>query len=469
MSARRQPAWFLPAWFLPVVLVLASPLWAEEAPGTLSLKGAPAHVVPPPSTWTRTVRTPGAGQWYVHYAGPAKTWVEARVFPVQGDAKADVVLMQAVDTYRRGLGAGGFGMPTRKPIDILGCEGADGTIQLVVGQQVFEGHARLLRLPRARWAFALGGALRGGDKAHADAVKAFVTSLLPTEPVFYAPTFEAADLDRAVVRPADEPAVTLAQVVAVEALVEAGMGARLPVSERPRLRSILIEEARDGSPKTREGFRQSAEAVRAMGELPPAKRAETMRALGARVLEQVQARAKDGGRAAAKLVLLWRDARKTVAGTVEDGLPLQSLGSLLEMDLFLASVAADREIPLSAARRDALQRSVAEAWPTLTKAERDALRGAGAQWAALRHAWDQARAPARFAFRRGVLARLLPGAKEAVEALGDGAALKRWMAAQVGSDRQPELVTAAFALTAADRQALLDLLGTHAAGYRFGW
>ena len=95
-------------------------------------------------------------------------------------------------------------MPTRQAIEILGCEGAEGTIQLVVGTDVFLGLRACFGLPRARWAFALGGALAGGDRALADAVKTFVASLEPTEPVFYRADVPGADLDRAVVREGDE-------------------------------------------------------------------------------------------------------------------------------------------------------------------------------------------------------------------------------------------------------------------------
>lgn len=457
-----------------LVLLLASTASGGEAREPVGLKGAPGVFTPPAGTWKERAESLAAGQWFAEYEAAAAL-MRVHVFPVKHGTDPEPVLTQAIDTFFRGLDVHGFGVPSRRAIDVWGCPGASASIMAQVGGRRVSGRAKIVLLGGHQWGFAIGYASSEATRAQREAVNAFVAGLEPREPVFYERRFHTPKAyERIALRvPGDEP-LTAGAFAAVERVIEAGIGARFPLAIMPPIREALVADAKKGTARTRAGYRATAEALEAAAGFDEAKRNANMRALGRRILEAILERANLGYAPALQFARAWHEFRGLRIGTEEDGLTAGDLANRIEMSEFLASVAADRELKAQGALRQGLVERVNERWKDIPKEERAGWRTIGALWSALRYAWDHAQPAGRLAFRRAVAAALHDGAATPGAAVRTERELKAWLAGlNRAGDREEagaELLRNAFDLSLAERRALIDTLGVEDAyGFHFGW
>jgi len=449
-------------------------LGAEPAP--VDLEGAAATVTPPSGRWRRTAQSLGPDQWFVQYLSEdGGVLLRTFVFPVRQSRDPSSLLMQAVDTFFRGIGVEGFGMPSRRTRAVWGAVAADGDLNAAVKGVKVVGSARLLLAGPDTWALAIGYAPADGPVEVRDAVRRFTGSLEPRDPRFYARVFRsAADLAAVVLKPKDEEVLTGADLAALHLILEAGAGVRFPLAARTSILDTLIAEAAQNTPAGRAAYRQAAPALEKSAALSAEERAQGMHTLGRRMLEALFTRANEMHEPAMRFSNLWRHLRTVAVGTSVDGLSVAALASANEMSAFLASVAADREVVLEGKAGVDLQKTLTEdleaRWASLDAAEKTALRAAGATWAHLRRAFDLAQQEDRAAFRRALVAELSdPGSREAVSALHPGRPLMAWMHARRSPERAVGLVRRAFALTATQRAELIGLLAVEEKPHQLGW
>jgi hypothetical protein len=457
------------------LLSVTAPAVGEDAdaPAPLALEGAPGIVRPPKGEWTRRTGTLAPGQWFIEFRGANDVLLRVHVFPALQYAEPEKVLLQAVDVFFRGMGVQGFGLPMRRPLEVWGCPAVEGAVTAVRGGARVKGRARLVRLSASHWGFAIGIAPVAAPAAAHDAVHDFARSLEPAEPRFYERRFHRpVQHEVVVVRKREEDPVTLGHVASVQALLEAGIGARFPLALWPQVREALRADAERGPPATRKGFRESAEALQKVLAMEPPKRTAALAEIGKRILQAVLDRAREGYDPAVRFAFAWREMRRLSIGQADDGLTTGQLAHLVEMSEFLASVAADRAVVADRDVRAKLHARLAKRWPEMAAEERKAMRGAEGTWAVLRYAWDNATAERRLAFRAAVAARLTPAAPGAVPEDGrrDARALKRWMDGRAREGLDAALLDAAFDLTMSARRTLVVALGVEdAADYHFGW
>lgn len=466
----------LPALLL--LAVLAPRVRAEEAPARepVEVEGAAAVVTPPDLPGEAATTAPG--QWQLTYTGKGRFHrMQVRVFPVRDLREPGPVLMQALDTLVRNNGFGAFGATARSTSEVYGRPVADAAIQVSIDGRVARGHARLLLATDTRWAFAWGlvtaPELSRGTLAR---IQRFTKSLEPRDPTFHTPRFrDAAALARTVHQSAREQPITGGHLRGVAALIEAGLGRRLPVAARTNLETMLLLDVQRGTPETRTGYRQSAEDVVRSMQLDPEAREARMQALGQRILDAIRARAKQAYAPAVGALRIWTEDGRAVADADDGPLTAGTVEAELELATFLLAVARDRPVEIPEPLRRGHRAALAEAWPTASPALRADRRAVRATWARLRHAWDTAKPEARNAFRFALVNRLGAALPEAVRnaaplpAAGDLRGLKRWLAEHGTVFARPEAVATALTLSAEARAALIDVLGVDAAGYQFGW
>jgi hypothetical protein len=464
------PRWALLAgWLAALACALSSPALAAEE--RLALVGAPASVRAPDGEWERQTDVPAAGQWRATFRRPAHgTILEARVFPVKGSVDPAAVLLQAVDLLSEGLGAGGFGLPSRRSFGLDGRPAAEGSISAVASGVRLAGSARIVLASDHAWAFAWGVTRADGPVAEMDAVKAFARSLLPSEPGFYDPTFRERELDLPVLAPEGEEPVTQGHLVAVEGLVEAAASLRFPLAARPDLRDAFLRDARTGTANTRRGYRECALAVAKAAAEDPAARAASMAALGKEIVAAILTRSSEGHEPAQDVLRVLERQKSIVVGTEADGLAEHAAEAYLESAAFLASLVRDGPVsPSLETRRDRLA-GLSARWATLAPEEKASFRRMSAEWPALRHAWDTATSDAKFRFRRAVAARLVPASEsDRVQRLATARDLKSWIETSEPLRAPDRLFGAAASLDSSERFSLLRVLGVEDGGYRYGW
>ncbi len=461
------------AFLLCVLLPLTAA--AEDKNKPIGLKGAPGVVTPPTGEWTQRNESLAPGQWHVEYRSKdGKAMMRAHVFPARPGSEPEPTLVQAVDVFFRGMNVGGFGLPTKRAVDVFGCPGAAGSLMASIGGGRVTGEVRVVRLTQHQWGLAIGYAPETAAAQRA-VIRAFVRSLEPQEPVFYDRRFhDPASLDRvAVVVPGGDK-LTAGHIAATVRVIEAGIDDRFPLAILPPLKAAMRADARKGTTKTRQGYRDTAEALKTATGFEPAKRDDSLTLLGRRVIDAILKRANSGYEPAVEFARAFNEARGLRAGKPEDGLTAGALASRMEMSEFLASIGADRELKITGEPRQALVRKVHAAWKDVSAEDREAWRKIGVLWAALRYAWDTALPEARFAFRKAVMGRLWKSTT--FDSLATTRLLKRHMIRERkmipdGAEGIDAFcVDRAFDLTPAERRALIDVLGVKDAyGFHFGW
>ncbi len=436
-------------------------------------EGAPARYRPPAGRWRVRAAAEAPGQAYEAYASTTSaTRLRIFTFPVRQTRDPAVLLSRAVDTFLRALGTDGFGFRSRRVLDVWGARAAEGTFAAVIDGRPVRGRGRLLEASRATGAFAVGIADEEAPAAEHDVVRAFVGSLEPSVPLFYARAFRSGkDLRQVVARAPGERDVLLSDVVAVELVLEAGVGARFPLSTRGVIRAALSADARAKTKTSRDAYREISAAMEKARGLAPDERLRGMRALGKRSLKALLQRASAGYPPALQYMNVWKRIRGLALGTEADGLTVGAAQCLGERSAFLASLAADRELKSDVARGNRIVAALKSRWKTLAAGEKQALRASGRTWASLRRTWDEAPPAARRALRRATLLALAgPTERAAIEALADERALMTYMRAHATDADGERYVMAAAALP---HQALIDLLGVlgprTAGGWDLGW
>jgi len=441
-------------------------------PQFLEAEGAAVRYRPPAGRWRVRASSDAPGQWYETYASTTSaTRLRVFTFPVRESRDPAVLLSRAVDTFVRSLGTDGFGFRSRRALDIWGARAAEGAFAAVIDGLPMSGQGRLLLTSATTWAFAVGLA-DDAAAAERDVVRTFVTSLEPSEPILYARAFRSAeDLRKVVAHGGGEEDVLLSDVVAVALVLEAGIGARFPLSTREVIYAALSEDAQAETKTTRAAYRETGAAMQKARGLAADERMRGMRALGQRILPALLQRASAGYPPALKYRNVWMRLRALAVGTKEDGLTVGAAQCLGERSAFLASLAADREVRNDVARTNRVVAALKTRWSTLSVEEKQALRTSGRTWAALRQAWDEATAEHRLGLRRATLVALsAPENRKEIEALGGGRALLTYLRAHATDEDAERYVQAAAVLP---RQAVVDLLGTLGqptpGGWALGW
>lgn len=440
-------------------LVGALPAAADD-PAVTALEGTRAVVSPPDGDYEHSTETPAPGQWQVAWRRGDGLVLEARVFPVQAATDPKAVLVQAVARLARTQGFEGFGIPSHGPVDVWGVDAADGRFEVAIDGKPRSGRCRLLRASAHQWAFAWG--LPGPDATPADrkVVLAFVESLEPHEPAFFFRPFRDEKELAMVVTPEGAPEVTGADVRALAGVLEIGVGMRLSLREAAsRLLAILTLHAR--RPGVRDLYVRARRVVDESASLPTGERHEQMAKAGRELLAALRTRAENGDELATSAV---RTFLLATPPAFEGGPSRSAVASREELALFLATVANDGP-PGAGPRAEAIS---AKDFAALPPSEQDAWRRAGATWAHLRQAWDQAAAPARFAFRRAV-ARELAGDEPPPVDAGPKALYRFMHGADDAEARVATLIERARALSGDDVAALIAVLGVEDAGFRLGW
>ncbi|MDJ0975801.1 MAG: hypothetical protein QNJ98_15170 [Planctomycetota bacterium] len=448
---------------------------AARAAEPMQLEGAPAVVIPPDLPGKPLTVAPG--QWQMTWTGKgAFHQLQARVFPVRGLKEPGPVLMQALDTLVRNNGFGAFGATARTTGRVWGRPHADAAIQVSINGQIARGHARLLLATDQQWAFAWGLVTSPElTRATLAEIQRFTKSLEPRDPTFHTPRFrDTAALQAVVYRTGREQPITGGHLRGVSALIEAGIGRRLPAATRRGLESMLLMDVRQGTPGTRQGYRASAEDVVRSMQLEPTARAERMQTLGKRIVEAIETRAKERYAPAVGALRIWTQDGAALAGEGAGALTRGDWLARVELAGFLLSIVRDEQTRIPQADLGAHRKAAIAYW-TEQGAEPSAVR---ALWARLRHAWDAAKPKGRQAFRHAVLKTLLMPHPDpdvdAAAALGlpEATALramKRWMGQHGGEYAKPWATTKALTLSHAELEALVETLGVDAAGYQFGW
>jgi len=440
------------------------------APQRVEFEGAPASVQPPAGTWLVRTDRPGPERWTEQYRREADGVVlQAAVFPVQTSRHPSQALPLVIDGFVRSLGTDGFGQQNRGGGLLLGAPAAWSGFVAVVDGKRMQGRARIVLADDGHWALALGMA---PDAAGADAlalVASFATSLQPSRATFYARRFvDPAVLAGPAIKPTGESAVSYRDLAAVQLVLELASGMRFPLAVQPTLLRSLSEEASQGAAASRASFREVGAALAKTATMAPAEREAGMRALGVRILEQIFNRALEGYAPANQYRLAWEAMGRPVVGDEKTGISSGAAQSLHEMSAFLASLAADREVPTSEALGQAVVDGLKARFDGLDADARADGAQTGATWARLRYAWDHAERERRVAFRRAVLTALVAEAdRPAVEALADEAAVLAWMHQHAADG--PAYARRAAVLGAAQRTALFAILGVEASGHHVGW
>ncbi len=434
---------------------------------------APASYQPPAGRWKLRSDEPAPSQWYEEYAAEkGATVLRVNVFPVRSGRDPSVTITRAVDIFVRSLGTDGVGFRQRGTRDVWGARGAEAAFSLVRNNVPLRGHARLILARDDMWAFAVGVTADDAPPAEHDVVEAFAKSLEPATPIFYARRFRSVeDMQAIVARAEGEPNVVFGHVMAVELVLEAGVGTRFPLATRSIVHEALRADAQAKLKQTRDAYRETHGALEKSKSLDPAVRLRGMRALGQRVLQALLERATAKYGPAVRYAGVWKRLRELALGSKDDGLTVGAAQCLHEMSAFLASLAADREVPTNATRSDRIVAALKERWSGLGKPAKEALRGTGTAWAGLRQAWDEAEPAARIDFRRAVALALAPAdpPKEAADVASERD-LMSWMRSTTTPEALDALVMRAAALAPGARADLLDVLAKPTpSGWELGW
>jgi len=433
---------------------------------------APVFFTPPAGRWREVGDSPAPGQAYEQFlSADRRTLLRLVVFPVRTGLDPQNVLMPTVDAFFRGLGVQGFGLPTRRALSLWGAPAAEATINAVLGGAKVLGEARLLLADPGTWVLTIGYGPADRPAAERQVIERFVRSLEPREARFYSPVFRGPGaLEAVVARPPGEAAIRMREIAAIELVLEAGVGARFPLSTRKLVRAALILDVQQGSPKTRSAYREAALALKKSESLEVAERERGLRALGKRILQAILNRSLEGYPPALKFAAVWKRLRGLSLGSREDGLTVGDAANLYELSAFLASLAVDREVTGDDRSGEALRRSLAKGWARLPPAEHRALRTIGATWAALRRAWDLALPAKRFLLRRALAVRLASeGERAALPALPDARSLWQALHAAERKVSDADLLRRATQLPAKERARLATLLGVAPKAHQLGW
>ncbi len=509
--------------------MLAPHTSAKDEP--LHLEGSSATIQAPPSSWAHTKHDEQAGQigctWTYKGSGAV---VSVLVFPVRREGTAKALLRQAVDTAVRGRTRSGFGMLDQKSFQILGRDGSDARIEIALAKEKALGHARLLRIADAQWAFAWGYAPEKAPADVAGLIKRVVTSLQTTDPALFTLRFdERPTFSREVVTVKGEEAIRREHIIALQLLLEASRGERYPVAVRPLLRKALVDDARRSKSKWRDGFREALRSVRKAEHQPLDVRRKLFTEWGTAIFAGYVLRSVRRELAGMKVTTIWEKLSAPVATHKGESLKTCDYSALAEMASFFASLGLDKGVPVSDEIQASLKKSLAKRWtslcdragfpdspaknkqaepkkddadsqskdaddpskrnespkkdesPALTddqkaaRAEVERLQHADRQWATLRYAWDRAAPEARLAFRKALVKRVFADSEEkskAIDALKNRAALKRWFEAQ-DAEQAPsadDIVRRMMEMTGEEREGLIEMLGVgDADDLRFGW
>ena len=441
-------------------------------PQRLTLEGAPASVQPPAGPWLGRTDRPGPDRWTEQWRRAEDgVLLQAAVFPARPGEHPATALVAIVDAFVRSLGTDGFGQTERGAGLVRGASAAWTAFAAMIGGARHSGRARIVQVEGNRWALAIGVAPDAAGPEAQALMTRYAESLLPDAATFYARRFvDPATLEKAVAGKAgdgDAP-VTARDVAAVQLVMELASGGRFPLAVQPTLRRALAQEAAQGSAASRASFRQVTQTLDETASMEPAKRLAGMRDLGKRVLEQIFERAMEGYGPANAYRLAWQGMGRAAIPHEQAPLSVAAMQSLAEMGAFLASLAADREVPAGETLTKALRDAVQEGYAALDDEARRDLAAAGSDWAALRYAWDHAAPEAKVAFRRAVLAALVaPAQRAAVEALPDELAVLDWM--QAHADAGEAYARRAVLLPRAARLALVAGLGVDAPSHPIGW
>lgn len=479
--ARGRAGRGLPLGRLPALLLLG--LWAASARGAPdappALPGAAVRLGPLPEGWAVERREPAPGQAVLHLRAPGgAAFVEARCFPAEplaGPLRA--TLQRAVGHWFRtahGLGGPAAGLLDLREVAVLGRPAAEAGVSTAWQGRAAAGHARLLRASAHQWVLALGVAPRT-DAATLALVEAFVAGLEPEVPAFYEPTFHAGEAFAEVVaRGPDGAPVTGSDLRAVGAAIEAALGARVALAQRPYLEAALRADLAAGGPAAARGYLAVGAFVRAF-EGDPEALAAGLADLGRRMVAALERRASGERYAPAVQLLLVLDRlSRVVVGTRADGLDQARAGAALEARAFFASLALDGPQQVSEAERAAWLAALAARWDGLTPEARAAWRASDRHWSALRRAFDGARPEARRALRRALAAALYPGPEGAPPRPPEAPrALRLWLDARPEAERAAARARA-LALEPAAFAALCAALGLGADdlardAYHHGW
>ena len=460
---------------LAVLLVGAWPAArADEPATTITLKGSPATVTPPPGEgWKRRVETPTAGQWSITLtSADGLVVLQAIAFPRDGspDDDQESLLRRAVDTMFRTLDVDGYGMPDVRTFRTMGVPGAEGRIEALAQRHKVAGHARILTPSETSYAFAWGVA-RADAADNVALVRDFVESLVPLAPRLYTPVFRAnlkADEELLVLE--DEKPVKRRDVDATMRLVELGLGSPLSAAWRERIESALRLELVRGPRTVRDTVRAAHEAFEApegpdATPITPQQRVELGRTLYLGHL----ARRLEGDTSAAGFVEAWHGAEQVLVDDDGDLLRALHVDAALEMAAFLGSLAADAARGVSPGERERLLPWWSERFREADAVTRARWRTLPVVWQRMRHLFDTATPQARRAFQRDVLA--LVHGDEAVAALPATSGPAE-MLAFIGAHRPPgpEAIARELADVPAERLAtLLGHLGDPAGDVPLGW
>lgn len=456
----------LPALLLALFCFGALPATAEDT-APLRIQGTKSHVLPPRQAPAVQVDTPAPGEWAATWAGGDTTaWFQVRTFPVKSNRDPERVLSLAVDSLVRSMGVSGFGMPIRKRLVVWGRPAADGVFEFVRDGVKRGGRVRLLLDSPHTWVFAVCHGPYKDRLRDLERMKQFVESLEPVAPTFYDVRFDERGRHTEIRLGVERGApLTLAEVAATEAVLEAGLGYRVPLGDRPLLRQSLLVLPRQEGERGIKAMRDMKRAVDAALEKPAVERMPFLAPLGQRMLEGMRKRVEKNDRSALAVLQVVMRLDQAVAKAEERTLPAAVWRSRLEMAAFLASVLRGE-----ATRMDLKTQSLLEQELSARFAESpDAFRASDRAWARLRYAWDQASSGQKQAARRALAPLLLadPALIAPIVESGDARALYSALeTARDGTKSKDVLVRAAW-LT--KLEPIWKALGTAEGGFHFGW
>lgn len=387
--------------FAAIGLRPCAPSWAaDDVPAATTLGGAPASVVLP-AGWTTREEAPASGQWRLVLVAPSghagRVLAEARVFPVEDDDPPAQVLMKAAGLVAKQVGAFGFGTPRLESRVLLGRALADADLELRAGATRLAGRLCVLRAGPALWAMAWSLCSEDAPEALREAARGFAGSLEPTEPAFVEPYGAGPDPERVLAQAQGEEPVRRRHVEATVACLEAALGLSLPRLWREEAHAALAEDVARGGPKARAGYRDVARRLHDAQGLPAAERAALAQQAGARVLQELRARAAEAYPPAARITMMLATLPSVPPGPA--GLPLLHAEHLLESASLVAALAAEGWPEVVGPERRALRERASARWATLDAAAQAAWLEAVAASPTLAARWREAPRSAQQALR----------------------------------------------------------------------
>lgn len=460
---------------LPVLLVLAgTPAVAKDEPrAPMDLQGAPLIFRPPSGDgWKVNAESLSPGQWHAVFRR-GDTVLTAMVVPFNPTTPTDPVklLFRAVQGLKQrewNLGIdGAIGMPGLGPLTLMGHDGAEGRIDTRRKGRRCAGRARIL-VSGAHWGFAWGLFPLGSPASERDAVDDFVRSMVPKAPSFFTPHFsQEKRMDEIHVRPTGEPPITHRQLLALERVVQMAAGGPMCMGRRDQLRRVLIADADSQPRRYRDGMRDLP-AMFERGKMKEAEQRKLQLKVGETIYHGYLSRYLRQDANAINFVHIWNASRFPLAKK-PTLLRQRAVDNLMEMLAFLASLAADRALEITAEQRDAFRKARVEAWPEVSEGVRAAWNMSGHDWLRLRYAWDQADPSTRNTLRRAVVeAFATPEARKALDQAKGPRGLKQWME-QHGPIDMARILEVGAAMTQPERDAVLHKLTPWPTTVPLGW